>query len=196
MTQARYFIACILFAAASAAADPPASQPADPFARRLLKGDSTQADPLNRMIDAMDQARAGLADRRDTGRDTQLAQKQALTALDELIESAQRSDGSNAASKSSKTQKRRAGQTSPQQKRPGSPGKPDSKSAATQPAPRPPKGDRAGVSSNIGEAPRRWGNLPPRDRAELLNGLDEQMPAKYREHIERYYRSLAEEEKP
>lgn len=196
MTQLRKSIILILLASASAIAEPPASQPADPFARRLLKGDSTLADPLNRMIESMDRARAGLADRRDTGRDTQLAQKHALTALDELIEAAQQGGGSNSSPKSSKTQKRPAGQPAPQQKRPGSPGRPDGKSSATQPAPRPPKGDRAGVSEKFGETARRWGNLPPRDRAELLNGLDEQMPAKYREHIERYYRSLTEEEKP
>ncbi len=189
-------LAALLFAAIPALADPPTSQPADSFTRRLLKGDSTQGDPLNRMIESMDQARAGLADRRDTGRDTQLAQKQALTALDELIESAQRSSGSDGSSKSSKTQKRRTGQASPQQKKAASPGKADGKAPATQPAAGPTRGDRSGVSANVGEAPRRWGNLPPRDRAELLNGLDEEMPAKYREHIERYYRSLTEEEKP
>jgi len=196
MTLFRAIMILVLVPAAAALAEPPASQPADPFARRLLKGDSTQADPLNRMIEAMSEARAGLADRRDAGRDTQLAQRQALSALDELIEAAQRSSGAGSSSKSSKTQKRRAGRTGPQQKKPGAVTNADAKSATTRPAPGAARGDRSGVSSTVGEAPRRWGNLPPRDRAELLSGLDEQMPAKYREHIERYYRSLAEENQP
>jgi len=192
------FATIVLCATQLAAADPPVptSQPADDLARRLLRGSSTQTDALTRMLAAMQDAQTALHDRHNAGDQTQQSQRAALSALDELIETARRAENDANRAGGRTQERRRPGTVQPQPPRPTGARKPDdSRIAASQPAPGG-KSDRAGVSGAIGELPRRWGNLPARDRAELMQGLDEPMPLKYRTHIERYYRSLAEETPP
>jgi hypothetical protein len=186
-----------LLPVALAAAAPAATttQPVDLFVRRLLAGRSTQTDALARMLAAMDAAGTGLSQRRDPGRATQDAQKQAVAAIDELIETARRAQNEAAGASKQTSARRRAAPIDPKGRRPR-PGESRAQAAGTQPAIGPDRSDRAGVSAAVGEQARRWGHLPSRDRAELLQGLDEKVPPKYREHVERYYRSLSEETPP
>lgn len=185
------------FVTASAADEtPPTSQPANDFARRLLRGESTQADALTRLLAAMKESSTALTVRHDAGAETQRTQRVALEAIDELIETARRSQDDAKRQNTKSRERRSAGSVQPQPPRKPPERKPgDTNVATSQPAPGG-KSDRSGVSAAVGETARRWGNLPARDRAELLQGLDEQMPVKYRTHIERYYRSLAEEPPP
>ena len=44
------------------------------------------------------------------------------------------------------------------------------------------------------ESRRGWGNLPEREREEVLQGVDEEFLERYREWIEQYYRALQEAE--
>jgi len=190
-------LAMLALIAACTAADAPAtSQPANDFARRLLRGDSAPADALTRMLAAMKESSTALSERHDPGAETQRTQRAALEAIDELIETARRSQDDAKRQSTESRERRSAGTVQPQPPRPQPERKPgDTRVATSQPAPGG-KSDRAGVSAAVGETARRWGNLPARDRAELLQGLDEQMPVKYRTHIEHYYRSLAEEPPP
>ncbi|HUU94569.1 MAG TPA: hypothetical protein VM487_02430 [Phycisphaerae bacterium] len=72
------------------------------------------------------------------------------------------------------------------------------KSAPGQPAPasRAPQGPgRVGdlheaPAANPGEA---WGRLPPAERERILQSLRERFPSRYRQLVEQYYRSLAEQ---
>lgn len=189
-------LALLALIAACAAADTPTSQPANDFARRLLRGDSSQTDALTRMLAAMKESSTALSERHDPGAETQRTQRAALEAIDELIETARRSQDDTKRQSTQARERRSPATVQPQPPRKPTERKPgDTRVATSQPAPGG-KSDRAGVSAAIGETARRWGNLPARDRAELLQGLDEQMPVKYRAHIERYYRSLAEETPP
>ena len=57
--------------------------------------------------------------------------------------------------------------------------------------------DRATQSTAAGrlkEFRRGWGNLPQRDRDEVLQGIDEDSLEKYRRQIESYFRALAEDQ--
>jgi hypothetical protein len=40
---------------------------------------------------------------------------------------------------------------------------------------------------------QKWGKLPEKERAEAMQGLTRDMPPKYREVIETYFRKLASE---
>jgi len=44
----------------------------------------------------------------------------------------------------------------------------------------------------LSERRRAWGNLPPRDREEVIQGSGEGFLERYRQQIERYYRALQE----
>ena len=61
----------------------------------------------------------------------------------------------------------------------------------------PPDGGIAGgtPTTPLAEAKANWGNLPPRVRDELLEGVSEKFSPVYREMTESYYKRLAEEKK-
>ncbi len=42
------------------------------------------------------------------------------------------------------------------------------------------------------KGPSEWGNLPPKDRDLISNGVNEQYLPAYKEMIDRYYQALAE----
>ena len=49
------------------------------------------------------------------------------------------------------------------------------------------------AKKNIGTK-RGWGDLPPKDREEVLQHLGRELPAHYRDIVEQYFRRLAAEE--
>ena len=51
------------------------------------------------------------------------------------------------------------------------------------------------TGGELHEARRGWGNLPQREREELIQGVDEEFLESYRLWIERYYRSLQESDR-
>lgn len=61
----------------------------------------------------------------------------------------------------------------------------------------PPNGGSASgtPTTPLAEAKANWGNLPPRVRDELLEGVSEKFSPVYREMTESYYKRLAEEKK-
>ncbi len=175
---------------------PPRADRDDDLARRLLRGESDDADAPARLLSAMEAARQRLTDKADSGPRTREAQRTALALLDEIIAEARARDTTERArSRAGRTAQRRAGAQDPDRqadaRRTGR--------AGPMPATQPASGvggaaDRRGVTTPGADRDRAWGFLPPRERAEILQGLDEPFPPKYRQYVEQYYRSLADDE--
>lgn len=150
-TASGLLVSFALTAACVAAETPPTSQPAIDFARRLLRGESTQADALTRLLAAMKESSAALSERHDPGAETQRTQRAALEAIDELIETARRSQDDAKRQNTKSRERRSAGTVQPQPPRKPPERKPgDTNVAASQPAPGG-KSDRSGVSAAVGE---------------------------------------------
>jgi len=151
---------------------------------------------LARVIRLMTVSRDQLGDRFDPGESTQEVQKEIIQALDQAMKHAR-------AGLSRQPSSAPAGESDPREK-----GKRDQnqqeKAGDRQPKPKP-SGDsenagaakgavRSGrIGSDIRETAREWGNLPPRDRDEVVQGFTEEILMKYRRMIEKYYRALAEQ---
>ncbi|MEE9211044.1 MAG: hypothetical protein V3U29_00135 [Phycisphaeraceae bacterium] len=171
----------------------------DPEAARRLS-DEEAADVFKQAVMQMDDAAARLGDKKDAGLQTQRVQESILAKLDQVIAAAvrRRQGGSGSGSGSSQDQARQpdSGGTSVAQQQPGGQSTAGS-SGGTQPntgAFSPGQVERVGPDSRpIDESRSEWGNLPPRLRDELLQGLGERFSPVYRELTEAYYRRLAEQ---
>jgi len=154
---------------------------------------------LAKTLRFMRMSRDMLRDQFDPGETTQAIQKEIVLSLDETIEQARRnmSSGSSSATTrpSDRRPKGRRGNSKKQAKdgasakpKPGEGGNPQKNTRAAG------KAARAGkLGGDLRETGREWGNLPPRDRQEVVQGLGEDVLLKYREIIEKYYRALAEQ---
>ena len=154
---------------------------------------------------------AGQLEAREPGIDTQRLQESILERLDQAIASAESQQSSSSSSSSgssgSSSNQDNAGGNA-QQPSPGQAGASPEGAGGGQP------GQEGGAEASDGgfspgqvgpvdpsaggleELRREWGNLPPRLRDELTNGMDEPFSPIYRELTERYYRRLAEEAEP
>lgn len=168
----------------------PTTRAVEGLARRLLSGGTSGADAGTRTVEAMRAAESRLSDGQDLGGAAR-EQSRALAAIDELIAAAKNADDGRSAARPSGS----SGSRTKRGARPGGARQPGPTDGARRTTSQPAAAgsDRRGLAAETGEKARRWGFLPPRDRAELLQGADESYPAKYREAVERYYRSLAEE---
>ncbi len=152
---------------------------------------------MDRVLDGMRGSQVKLTRYFDPGNQTQKIQRQVLRDIDEAIEEARRSQrskpGSSTTARSDKEQtaasrpassQEASGERSPS----GDSTKPktDDKATRGQATSGP-----ARTAGELRELRRGWGSLPPRDREEVLQGFDQDSLEKYREWIERYYRSLA-----
>ncbi len=165
--------------------------------RRLLGGQSSAVDAVEQTLSRMEEASEGLRDRLDPGEKTQVVQKQILVGIDKLIEEASK----NRAATRDQTSTVRRRQAKPSgrssagaSQKAASQGK--APAASSRPAddhPQTARGERGKGEADKADLTRGWGFLPQRDRDEISQGFDEQFPAKYRERIMEYYRSLAEE---
>ena len=179
---------------------PTTTQPSDvidpELVRQLLGGESTSVDDVDETLRRLNEAADLLIKQRDAGEKTQAAQQDIVAGLDKLIEEARKN---RPASRGGAKQKRqRDERPNPQQRS-------TRKSSGTA-APHPlgdgevGKGDQAGNAdqkktrrAEKSELTRGWGFLPQRDREEIAQGFDEQFNEKFREEIEQYYRTLAEQ---
>ena len=135
----------------------------------------------------------------DPGLDTQREAQEILRKLDQVIASAraQQSGGGSSSSSSSARQQDPGSQQVPQsQAQAGAAGQPQ------------PGGETAGRGAfapggvgpvepgprDIEELRKEWGNLPPRLRDELTEGLSEPFSPVYRELTERFYERLGREQ--
>lgn len=177
---------------------PKGSKVDEELIHRLLGGQTSIVDAMERTLSRMEDASQGLLDRLDVGEETQRAQKDILTGINQLIEEASKNRPSSRDRSSSvrRRQERPEGRSTPGDfQKAASQGKaPPAASRPTDPgqAGRREKGKGDADKSDLA---RGWGFLPQRDREEISQGFDEQFPAKYRERILEYYRQLAEEAK-
>lgn len=190
----------LLLSPAVAEDDPPAAedrQREQRLGQKLLKkaakgGDEDVMDRTSRL---MGEAAKRLQTDLDPGDDTQAVQRSVLEQLDRAIkQAAAQRRPKQSPSPSSKSDKRRAPpkpSTAEKRRQQGS----DSAAADATPSKRTTPDDaknRDAAGGELHESRRGWGNLPDRERDELIQGFDEESLERYRAWIERYYRALQE----
>ena len=186
--------------------------PLDPNLPELIE--QGMGDNLTEALREMEQAATRLVDASDPGLDTQRLQESVLRRLDMVIAQAkqQQQQSSSSSSSSSSGDSQQQGQGQPQdtgsgqnagQNQSGNPQNAGQQNQQQQGDPGQSQDsdpNRAGQADPIinpgdplAESRKEWGNLPPRVRDELLQGLSERFSPVYREMTEAYYRRLAEE---
>lgn len=179
-------------------ASQPATRPSDAAAvdpelvRRLLGGEPTTLDTVERTLSDMKRAMELLVDEHDCTARTQDVQRDVVAGLDKLIDEAKKQ--LVAGRESGSYRRPREGRPSPQRDedsgttpRAGAGGGPSARAGTSE-------GGKGGGDENgdRDKLSRGWGYLPMRDREEIAQGFDEEYMTKYREQIARYYRVLAE----
>ena len=170
----------------------------DDLAARLIRKtveESSSEDPMVEMMRAMSEIAQKLQVDFDPGEQTQTQQRHVSAKLDEAI-------------KAAAARRRVQSQPDPRQMA-------DKRTmpAAKKPASRPQETKQTGdgqakstaekstaeataarqdAKTDLPNARRAWGNLPQRDRDEVLQGADEESLERFRPWIEQYYRALQE----
>lgn len=165
------------------------------------------ADAFEKAVVEMAQAADLLEKQKEAGLPTQRVQQSILAKLDQVIAAAKKNECKSCSSGSPKqSQKQDTGskknepkQGQKQAQKPGQkqgqkPGQPKSQGSKPNQGQVSP-GSVAGVEEKgpLAELRAEWGNLPPRLRDELIQGLREKISPIYRTMTEEYYRLLAEE---
>ncbi len=158
---------------------------------RKTRGKSAD-DVMVRIIDGMTRAGQRLGESFDAGDATQQLQRQILKDLDVAIRQAQRNMRVRRSSASGQGERRTEGATTDQQPDKGAQGKSGDEPSDSDTAGSGGGKVEVGLRGTLREARRQWGHLPPRDRDEILQAVDEDIQDKYREQIERYYELLAD----
>ncbi len=163
-----------------------APEPVALGARQLrLETQRRQTGPLAQVASLMDYA-AGRLDVGDTGRRVQTRQGEIVDLLDKLIEQQQQREQQGGGSASAN----RGGQQG--QRGQGASGPPMQGRDVSEVDP------GQGQIGELHGAPaaqpgEMWGKLPPAQREKILQSLRDRFPSRYRQLVEQYYRSLAEE---
>lgn len=200
------------------AEEAPQRQADDPAKPRAGEGDLTEqvrelvseanpADVLEQALRQMDAVSVRLGRELDAGVATQREQESILAKLDQVIAAARQQQASSASQGGSGQQGQQnspraadqGGRQVAQQSRQGAAGQQQRQAQASDsdPGAAPPPGPEADAEQAqrpLDELRSEWGNLPPRVRDELTEGLSEQFSPLYRELTEAYYRRLAEEQ--
>ena len=164
---------------------------------RLIRGatNASDEDVMATIVRLMGKASEKLSIELDPGAETQDIQRRIADQLDEAIKTAaaqrrmsrQRQQTSRS-DKRRRTAKKQQGATKKQSASAES-GKAETPGQATGGAP-----SGGATGGDLQERRRMWGNLPEREREEVLQGIGEQYLEQYKEWIERYYRALQEAE--
>lgn len=181
----------------------PAAPAMDEALRRQLE-EGPAANEMTAAIGEMREVTSRLGRDQDPGLTTQRMMESILDKLDQLIAKAEQQ--SQQSSQSSQQQQGEAtnqdsqAQQVAQQNAGQQPGQPGDTQQGTTNDPRD-SGPTSGtpVQQELDHRPmealrREWGDLPPRLRDELREGLDERFSPVYQRLTEEYYRRLAEEE--
>ena len=145
---------------------------------------------FEQIVSDMDDVAQRLGLRQDPGIETQRTQQRIIDRLDRLISQLQQQQGGGSSSSSSSSQQQQ--DTGTQGSRGRQQAQPGGAQSATGPggAAVPREAEQMGtLSENVSE----WGNLPPRLRDQLLQGMEDRFSSLYRDLTEAYYRRLAEE---
>jgi hypothetical protein len=175
---------------------PPAQPPPEDLGRRLVhKAVSGQdEDPMTAIVHLMDQAAEQLELRFDPGEQTQDTQRRIVAKLDEVLQAAAERTRKHSKPKSPpKGDKRTRPQDSKAEAK--NKGGEDPDQAGTEnPSASSPAPEVGPLSEELHDGRRAWGNLPARDRDEILQGAKEQSLERYQAWIEEYFRALQEPE--
>lgn len=162
---------------------------------RLIRriADGAEDDVMSTVVRLMEESGQRLDLDFDPGADTQVVQREIVDRLDQAILAA--------------AKQRRRGRQRPQQSgdRRSKTAKQDRTKDATgestegQTEAESDQAGQRGSVTNVDARPgalretrRGWGHLPPRERDEVIQGIDDASLERYREWIERYYRALQE----
>jgi len=151
---------------------------------------------LKQALEFMRYSAERLGTHRDTGIDTQRAQREAIERLDILIEQAKRRrpspSPSSSSSRSSQPNEPTPGQPQPQ---PAGGAEESGRRDGTdgQATDGPPPEDPTGVDRMLEESGAEWGRLPERVRDLIRQGSRDRMSSLYRRLTEEYYRRIAED---
>jgi len=161
---------------------------------RTAGGDANE-DVMDGLVRLMDGAARRLEIELDAGSETQTLQERIVARLDEAIAlAASRQRAVSRSEQPTQGDKRRAQKTA--KDRPRGSGdsaggsEADSLEGATQSG-RPAQTD-VHSGGRLEDSRRTWGNLPAREREEVIQGAGERSIERFREWIERYYRALQE----
>ncbi len=170
-------------------------------ALRELSDDEPAADVFEQAIKEMQHAADQLGNEHDPGLATQRMQESILAKLDQVIAAAQQqgqsssSSGSSGSSQSQQQQGTGSAQNSAQQQGGQSSGTAASSGSQGGGSPTGGQPSSTNISPTMENTSReRWGDLPPRLRQELLQGLNERFSSVYEQLTRDYYRRLAEQE--
>ncbi|MCG3130150.1 MAG: hypothetical protein FLDDKLPJ_00898 [Phycisphaerae bacterium] len=172
------------------------AQEEEDLARKLVRQTTGEGedDLMTKIMRMMSEGARRLEVMFDAGAETQALQKEIIKELDKAIAAAAQNTKRKPQSNASRSDRRTASRARPDGSRqPGA--EPRSAEASSEPgqdATPAPGGD--GVERDrdveLKERRRAWGNLPQRDRDEVIEGMDEAVLPRFREWVERYYRSL------
>lgn len=170
------------------------------LSERLIRESATASGEgvMDRIVRLMNESARRLEIEFDAGDETQAVQLRISKELDDAIKMAasrihkrSRGDSSTAGEV-----RRRRPDDETKRARDREPGKQRSGSASSESATESSGVPASGSDSDalFRESRRSWGNLPRRQREEVLQGIGEQFLERYRDWIERYYRALQESE--
>lgn len=161
----------------------------------LSGGRSSARDTVDVMLSKMKRATGLLRDQFDAGEETQLLQKNIVSGIEGMIDTAEKSALSGKPSgkkRKSSVRPPKAGQKpEKQEKKPASGGTGKKGGGAQEKSGK--SVEKEGKEADKADLARRWGFLPEQDREALLQGFDENFMPKYRDEIMRYYRNLSVE---
>ena len=162
------------------------------LARRLIRGTTADdEDIMEKIIRLIAQTARRLEVDFDTGEETQALQLEVLKQLDDAVKlAAAQTRKSSGQQCSSKSDRRRRQEKDKSRNAEANPNK--GESADTAPAGRKPTAGGINDRNDLAESRRGWGNLPQRERDEVIQGAGERYLERYRKWIEQYYRALQE----
>lgn len=183
---------------------PPAAEPAqeddaalDDLGKKLVRKvfDDSEEDVMTAMIRLMGESAERLEVDFDCGEETQDLQRRVMEELDSAIKEAaarrRRTPPSSQSASSDKRQRPGTPQPGGKSKNEGE-GKEGDASADAAGVSVTQLTDAAKAGGELKESRRAWGNLPPRERDEVIQGAAEDSLERYRQWIEQYYRALQE----
>lgn len=165
---------------ALAATYPDAAEPVRVGARQLaLEIEQRERGTLGEVADVMGYS-AGRLKAADAGERVRTRQDEVVALLDKLIKDTEQQEQQQGGG--------RGRQSGSQRQR--TPRAPLEQSRATPGGSAPPGEQHAAPAADPGQM---WGKLPPAERERILQSLRDRFPSRYRQLVEQYYRSMAEE---
>jgi hypothetical protein len=168
--------------------------PLDPEVLRKLTGEEP-GDVFESAVAEMSEASDRLAKERDAGDQTQRIQESVLAKLDQVIEAVEQQQQQQQNQSSQPQQQQHGSQQNQAKQQQQASAQQQDQASQSNTGGKAPMGNGQADGRPLSELRSEWGNLPPRLRDELLQGINEKFSPIYRELTEDYFRSTAEKGK-